>query len=208
MRYVWYYINSVLTVTLCAMPVAAIWRILRIRLLRRSGIRTTALHEFGMILLAAYLVAFASQTIVPRVWHLPSLSMINLIPFHVFYDTYIECTVHNNILPLLLNFAGNILIIIPLGFLTELLFRRPCARKAALSGLCVSLIAELGQLFSERCTDIDDLWLNTLGALAGYGIYVLFARLFPSSVAAFRVTPPASETEHEACHVDRTDSLQ
>lgn len=61
------------------------------------------------------------------------------------------------------------------------------ARCAAIIGFCGSLAIEVAQLFSERCSDVDDLWLNTLGALAGYGVYAVFARLFPHVAAAFKV---------------------
>lgn len=41
--------------------------------------------------------------------------------------------------------------------------------QCAAAGFCVSLFIELCQLPLNRCSDIDDLILNTLGALAGYG---------------------------------------
>jgi glycopeptide antibiotics resistance protein len=45
--------------------------------------------------------------------------------------------------------------------------------KTALSGITLSLIIELSQLFSGRVTDIDDLMMNTLGALIGWVIFRL-----------------------------------
>ncbi len=45
--------------------------------------------------------------------------------------------------------------------------------KTALSGITFSLIIELSQLFNGRITDIDDLLMNTLGALIGWVIFRL-----------------------------------
>ena len=187
LSYVLSYIANVLTVTLCAAPAAALWRILRIRQLHKQGLVSSPWHEVGMIVFAAFCAALASQTIIARVWQLPSFRLINIIPLRVFYDTYTEAVIRGNFLPLMLNFVGNILIFSPLGFLVGLLFRKPSAGKIALVGFSVSLCAELFQLFSERCSDIDDLWLNTIGALSGYAIYLLFVHFFPRAVSAFRV---------------------
>ncbi len=43
--------------------------------------------------------------------------------------------------------------------------------KTALTGFTLSLIIELSQLFNRRITDIDDLMMNTLGALIGWAIF-------------------------------------
>jgi glycopeptide antibiotics resistance protein len=45
--------------------------------------------------------------------------------------------------------------------------------------LCVSLLIEILQLiFYLGTCDIDDLILNVLGSLLGYGVYRLFKRLY------------------------------
>lgn len=46
-------------------------------------------------------------------------------------------------------------------------------------GAATSVLVECGQYLVVRSTDIDDVILNTLGALWGYGIYLLLRRLFP-----------------------------
>lgn len=67
-------------------------------------------------------------------------------------------------------FFGNILCFMPLGFL---LARRKWGFAAcALAGLSLSLAIEGGQyLLGSGLSEIDDLILNTLGAMAGYGAY-------------------------------------
>ena len=61
-----------------------------------------------------------------------------------------------------------------------------------LSGLSFSLLIEGNQLFNNRRSDIDDLLMNTLGALIGYLMYKLFitvARRAAQPVNHFRYEP-------------------
>ena len=51
----------------------------------------------------------------------------------------------------------------------------------ALSGFFLSLSIEFAQLATNRISDIDDLLMNTLGALSGYGLWVLLGKHFLSS---------------------------
>ena len=41
------------------------------------------------------------------------------------------------------------------------------------------MLIELSQLFNNRKTDIDDIILNVAGAIIGYIVYKLVAKLFP-----------------------------
>ena len=82
------------------------------------------------------------------------------------YPTYRE---------VLLNFIGNVAMFIPIGIVWPAVFRgldHPW--KVISAGVGFSLCIEMLQLpFFDRVTDIDDLILNTLGFLLGYGIYLL-----------------------------------
>ena len=50
--------------------------------------------------------------------------------------------------------------------------------KVFLAGAGISLCIETIQLpFSVRATDIDDLILNTVGVIVGYGIYAFIQRI-------------------------------
>lgn len=86
---------------------------------------------------------------------------INLIPFYWIAEgvrPYIE----------------NILLFIPLGFMLPCIWKKyEVFWKTALSGITLSLIIELSQLFNRRITDIDDLLMNTLGAFIGWVIFRL-----------------------------------
>lgn len=84
---------------------------------------------------------------------------INWIPFSDFSMS--------NILGMILN----IVMFIPFGSFLPIYFKY--FRKmqiTVLAGFLMSLSIEIMQLFTFRATDIDDLIMNTFGALAGYGI--------------------------------------
>lgn len=76
-------------------------------------------------------------------------------------------------------FVLNIIMCMPLGFLLPLIWKecRKC-RRTVLSGVMVSLIIEFTQIFNFRATDVDDLMTNTLGTLAGFLIWKVFAGIF------------------------------
>ena len=79
----------------------------------------------------------------------------------------------------LLNLIGNTAMFIPLGIVWPAVFKKLNTHgKVILAGVGVSLTIEVLQLpFFGRSTDIDDLILNTLGFLIGYGIYLLVRKL-------------------------------
>ena len=73
----------------------------------------------------------------------------------------------------------NILMMIPLGIFLPMLWQTfRSVKKVALIGLFFSLTIEIGQLFTIRSTTTDDLMMNTLGAVMGYGIYKIGKKHF------------------------------
>ena len=80
---------------------------------------------------------------------------------------------------LLLNLVGNVAMFIPSGIILPILFPRLNGFfRTVFAGSLISLGIEILQLpFYVRATDIDDLLLNTLGVILGYGIYALFKRI-------------------------------
>lgn len=75
----------------------------------------------------------------------------------------------------LLNLIGNTTMFVPLGIVWPAVFKKLNTHwKVIVAGFGVSLAIEVLQLpFFDRATDIDDLILNTLGFLMGYGSYLL-----------------------------------
>jgi len=80
---------------------------------------------------------------------------------------------------------GNIGMFLPLGFFPALLWRRPRWWKSLLIGFSASVTIEFVQFFIGRSTDIDDVILNTTGALLGYWLYCLGKAAAPRLTAQF-----------------------
>ncbi|SCW65648.1 Glycopeptide antibiotics resistance protein [Eubacterium ruminantium] len=96
---------------------------------------------------------------------------INPVPFtflHDFYDGW------------QMNIIGNITMFIPVGIVWPICFKElDTIGKAILAGGGFSLFIEISQLlFYNRCTDIDDLILNTTGVTIGVLVYFGIRKLF------------------------------
>lgn len=72
----------------------------------------------------------------------------------------------------------NIVLFMPFGFLLPLIW--PCFNKyinVFLAGLSFSALIEISQLLNNRSTDIDDIILNTAGAVLGAFLFKLFSQI-------------------------------
>lgn len=88
----------------------------------------------------------------------------------------------------------NIIMFAPLGFLLPLIWEQ-CRKlwPTVLLGFQFSLMIELLQLFNRRATDVDDLMMNTVGALVGFMIWLLYQKFFgkiPQQINAFSKREP------------------
>jgi len=74
-----------------------------------------------------------------------------------------------------LNFVGNIAMFIPIGIIFPCVYEELNAHwKVIVAGIGFSLAIEILQLpFFDRVSDVDDLILNSLGYVIGYGIYLV-----------------------------------
>ena len=75
----------------------------------------------------------------------------------------------------MLNVIGNITMFIPIGIVWPIVYKElNTPAKAIAAGIGFSLSIEVVQLlFYDRVTDADDLILNSLGYVIGYGVYWL-----------------------------------
>lgn len=77
------------------------------------------------------------------------------------------------------NFLGNIALFIPMGFLLPCVTDWKKMWRTVVAGVGFSLIIETIQLITSRgCFDFDDVILNGLGCIVGYGIYSVAQKLF------------------------------
>lgn len=89
---------------------------------------------------------------------------LNLIPIYHLFDVYDGWIV---------NIIGNITMFIPVGIVWPVCFKKlDTIGKVTLAGFGFTLFIEITQLpFYDRCSDFDDLVLNTLGVAIGAAIY-------------------------------------
>jgi glycopeptide antibiotics resistance protein len=171
-------------------PVIIIARLLGNVIRRKSGLKTTPWHEIGAALLFLYTAAVFTKTI-PIAAFFAGLKLqriLNLIPFREIGLILRQ----GDIRYILLNVAGNIAMFVPIGFLVPLLWYKAHTFTAtAMWGLGLSLFIEVLQFFIGRGTDIDDLILNTAGAMLGYLLYLMCGRLSPTFVPGCRTRPSA-----------------
>ena len=72
----------------------------------------------------------------------------------------------------------NVVMFMPLGFLLPLLWKEyQSLVRTAIIGFCFSCGIEFCQLFNRRVSDVDDLLMNTLGAILGWLIWIAFSRI-------------------------------
>lgn len=85
----------------------------------------------------------------------------------------------------------NIIMFMPFGFLVPLIWKQSRKLSAtALLGFEFSLLIECLQLFNRRATDIDDLLMNTLGALLGFLLWKIYQLLFKKMPKEIQSFPP------------------
>jgi glycopeptide antibiotics resistance protein len=81
------------------------------------------------------------------------------------------------ILGFVVNLVGNIVILIPFGFLLVLTFRNISWKKTLAVAIALPLLIEIVQLLTHMgIFDIDDVILNGLGIMLGFWAFVIFAK--------------------------------
>lgn len=102
----------------------------------------------------------------------------NAFPFRINAIPFVNLLEYPEKRSILLNIIGNTTMFIPIGVIWPLVYKELNTHKRVIAaGIGLSLFIEILQLpFFDWVTDIDDLILNTLGFLIGYGIYLLFSK--------------------------------
>lgn len=159
---------------------------------KKKGEKIDFFREFVKLGFGLYIIALIGVTLFPiRIGYgKQAVTMINMginyIPFRsIAYDVGQIGTgsfsVGFQIKLLIMNVLGNLILLMPIGFLTPILWKKVNSLKdIVIVGFLVSLSIELLQLLENflniehfRVVDIDDLILNVLGAVFGYMAYKL-----------------------------------
>ncbi|MGI5894586.1 MAG: VanZ family protein [Candidatus Merdivicinus sp.] len=182
------YMRAMLVNMLAGLPLIAGIRWIAAIRRKKQGKTVTIPHEVGVWLFGLCLLGILSQTILPELMNVlqgipHSGNRMNLKLFLVFRQTWDEVFRNGNPSYFFINFLGNIAVFVPLGFFPPLLWRKfQKWWKVLLFGCGISVLIELTQLLLPRGTDVDDIWLNTLGALVGYGVWKAAQKLLPRAV--------------------------
>ena len=107
-----------------------------------------------------------------------------IFPLWVNFKPFIYLFDYPTMREALLNLIGNTAMFIPLGIVWPTAFKKLNTHdKVIAAGFGMSLLIEVLQLpFFDRASDIDDLILNTLGFLIGYGIYLFVKKCWRKRV--------------------------
>ncbi len=80
-----------------------------------------------------------------------------------------------------INLVGNIILLVPVGFLMPLVFPAMTWKRSLAFGVIACLAIEVAQVVLRvGIFDIDDVILNTIGVMVGYWIYCVLAAMFNS----------------------------
>jgi glycopeptide antibiotics resistance protein len=153
------------------------------RMMNANDPAYTKKRIFFTLAFIGYLSAVAAVTIVPiRSSRTEMLdSHFNFLPVVHSYQRYGYITaIHNadGIANFYGNFFGNILMFMPMGAFLQLLYNKRFGKIvliAALSSCCIEFIQYLNMFIGYyRYVDVDDVILNTFGAIIGYWLYNIF----------------------------------
>lgn len=134
----------------------------------RFGDKNTISHFFTLLIFVFYVFGVLYITGAGTLYDALRLGLdgeLNLMPFAGSTFT--------------MGYILNVFLFLPLGFLLPLVWPKTNRFWCILAfGLAFTLLIEASQLLNFRSTDIDDIMMNTLGAVLGFLLYRLAARLF------------------------------
>lgn len=196
------YFLEIVTVSFPAVIIFLCFKPYRMKALTAMKLKTSQQREIALILFIIAIFGILALTLWPAyIWedspgmwgHLRILierptwhSSLSLVPFSVFKD-YLEDLFKSPVFffVTLINFFGNLALYIPIGLFPALLFRSATWKRSAIIGLGMSSFIEVAQYFIMRNTAVDDIILNTAGAMCGYLIYLFIQKRFPRFATEF-----------------------
>lgn len=175
LKFIYSFITDGLWLILISAPFYIFFRTLFLKKRRRKNLfdKYDYVREIIMFAFFMFLVLLFVQTFIVN----SGADEINLIPFAIIVKQIKESSLGDvSYGVFVLNILGNILIFSPIGFFSAYLFKTDFKHTIFL-GFLISLVIEGGQLPLSRTSDVDDLILNTLGALIGYIIFIAFKKV-------------------------------
>lgn len=144
---------------------------------KKKGISYSRYHFIAMIAFSVYVAGVyhftGAGTIYDGLMYQLKLKQdqINMIPFS--HDIDITACLLN------------ILLFIPLGLLVPIIWQKMNKFTYIIgTGFLFTLLIEISQLLNNRRSDVDDILLNVLGAIIGFGFFKLFDKITKSKFQA------------------------
>lgn len=145
---------------------------------RKRAIAIAALVAYGLILLKV--IVFKTTLTLLRIGHVRikvsegGVGQANFMPFRTI-GPYLTGE-HGRVIGII-NLVGNIALLVPVGLLVPLIFRKMRWPGALAAGVAAGLALEALQvIFHVGVFDIDDVILNALGVVIGYAVFAVIAR--------------------------------
>lgn len=173
--YAYRFLYEGLPLVLVCLPIYIYLRLiyLNCRRKKRLGPVTNIMREYAMLLFAVYLMLIFTQTYITN----SGDNEIKLIPFEIIITQFVTAVIDSEYADdFIFNVFGNLAVFIPIGIMSAYLWDDDL-KKTAEIGLFISFMIEAGQLPLDRTTDVDDLFLNTAGAVTGFFIRKIFIKL-------------------------------
>lgn len=206
-RNIWAYVVQMLPCVAVACFVWMLYRPYRVRSLNIQGLCSSVQRETTLLGFVVFCTGLGALTLFPHdFWSGVISVMLNndkWFSLTEYYPDWAEVsariqTIPNNLKPfheirrvlwggpwLWFVLWGNIGMFLPIGFCTALLWRNARWYRSVAAGFLTSAMIEVVQLFIGRVSDIDDIILNTTGALLGYWLYLLFHGAVPDITQRF-----------------------
>lgn len=170
---------------------AAIYIPCRLIFIKRKDRKVQLWHELCLLLFWVCVIGIVSQTIFPRIHmgitdsgkfyadtYYPPRTIPNFIPFKTLRLFWTNRHTVGWTSVSLLNILGNLLLFIPIGFLFPFAFPKRSRIKYVFSYMLIGILGiEFLQYFCGRVADIDDVFLNMIGILLGYGIFIIYKQI-------------------------------
>ena len=142
----------------------------------KNDVKLSVSHFVGVYIFLIYIGFVYNLTGMGTIWDIlfygdiKHTAEISLIPFDSFETEFASYN--------FLTYLFNTFMMMPFGFMLALLWRNfRSLKKIAIAGAVFSLAIEISQLFNHRATTLDDIIMNTLGAIVGYLIFLGFYKL-------------------------------
>ena len=131
-----------------------------------AGKYTPKTHRIGLWLFAFYVAGLVAVT-----------GVFQLLFMKPVFAPYFNFELFIDIFACPMQYLLNFFLFVPMGFLVPLLWKQyRTENHVLLFGFGTSFAIEVLQMFCGRTTDVDDLLMNTLGALIGYWMFLAAVR--------------------------------